>query len=68
MLKTLHIYIYIMRTNDLRHLANIVDILWSRPIWGGGGGGQLPIELVNLLSTPKSVTLLLQTNMMQYSR
>ena len=43
-------YLY-MRTNDLlRHLANIlvVDILWSRPIWGGGGG-QFPIELVNLL-------------------
>ena len=35
-------------TNDLRHLANIVDILWSRLVWGGGGG-QLPIELVNLL-------------------
>ena len=56
-------YLY-MRTNYLRHLANIVDILSSRPVWGGGGG-QLPIELVNLLSTPKSVTLLLQTNMMQ---
>ena len=27
-----------MRTNYLRHLANIVDILWSRPVWGGGGG------------------------------
>ena len=25
-----------MRTNYLRHLANIVDILWSRPVWGGG--------------------------------
>ena len=59
-------YLY-MRTNYLRHLANIVDILWSRPVWGGGGG-QVPIELVNMLSTPKSVTLLLQTNMMQYSR
>ena len=35
-----------MRTNYLRHLANIVNILWSRPV---GGGGQLPIELVNLL-------------------
>ena len=59
-----------MRTKYLRHLANIIDILWSRPVWGGGGGGgQLPIELVNLLSTPKSVvTLQLQTNMMQYSR
>ena len=43
-------YLY-MRTNYLRHLANIVDILWSRPVWGGGGGGkdQLPIELVNWL-------------------
>ena len=32
-----------MRTNYLRHLANIVDILWSRPVWGGeGGGGATP--------------------------
>ena len=39
-------YLY-MRTNYLRHLANnIVDILWSRPVWGGGGGAQLPIELL----------------------
>ena len=38
-----------MRTNYLRHLANIVDILWSRPAGGGGGVAQLPIELVNLL-------------------
>ena len=30
-----YIYIYI-RTNYLRHLANIVDIRWSRPVWGGG--------------------------------
>ena len=30
-------YLY-MRINCLRHLANIVDILWSRPVWGGGGG------------------------------
>ena len=30
-------YLY-MRTNYLRHLANIVDILWRRPVWGGGGG------------------------------
>ena len=28
-------YLY-MRTNYLCHLANIVDILWSRPVWGGG--------------------------------
>ena len=26
------------RTNYIRHLTNIVDILWSRPVWGGGGG------------------------------
>ena len=30
-------YLY-MRTHYRRHLANIVDILWSRPVWGGGGG------------------------------
>ena len=35
-----------MRTNYLRHLANMVNTLWGRPVWGGGGG-QLPIELVN---------------------
>ena len=39
-----------MRTNDLRHLANITDIQWRRPVWGGGG--DLLIELVNLLQTP----------------
>ena len=39
-------YLY-MRTNYLRHIANVKDILWSRPVWRGGGG-QLPIELVNL--------------------
>ena len=36
-----------MRTNDLCHVANIIDIQWSRPVGGGGGGG--PLELVNLL-------------------
>ena len=30
-------YLY-MRTNYLRHLANIVEILWSRPVWRVGGG------------------------------
>ena len=30
---TTHIY---MRTNYLRHLANIIE--WSRPVGGGGGG------------------------------
>ena len=29
-------YLY-MRTNYLRPLANIVNILWSRPVWRGGG-------------------------------
>ena len=58
-----------MRTNYHRHLGNIVDILLSRPsCLGGEGGGQLPIELVNLLWTTKSVTLWLQTYMTQYSR
>ena len=33
-------YLY-MRTNYLRHLATIVDILWSRPVGGGGGSSQL---------------------------
>ena len=36
-----------MRTNYLPHLANIIDIQRSRPVVGGGG--QLPIEWVNLL-------------------
>ena len=39
------IYLY-MRTHYVCHLANIIDIRWSRPVWGGG---QLPIEMVNLL-------------------
>ena len=39
-----------MRTNYLRHLANVIDVQWSRPVGGGGGGRvQLPIELINLL-------------------
>ena len=38
-----------MRTNYLPHLANIIDIQWSRSIGGRGGGGQIPIELGNLL-------------------
>ena len=28
-----------MHTHYVRHLANIIDIRWSRPVWGGGGGG-----------------------------
>ena len=36
MISTTHIY---MRTNYLRHLANIIDIQWSGPVVGGGGGG-----------------------------
>ena len=38
-----------MPTIYLRHLANIIDIQWSRPAVCGGGGGQLPIEWVSLL-------------------
>ena len=38
-----------MPTHYVRHLANIIDIRWSRPVWGGGGGAQLPIEMFNLL-------------------
>ena len=42
-----------MRKNYLRHLANIIAIQWSGPVWfffgGWGGGVQLPIDLVNLL-------------------
>ena len=30
-------YLY-MRTNYHRHLVNIVNILWRRPVGGGGGG------------------------------
>ena len=33
-------YLY-MRTNYLRHIANVKDILWSRPVWRGGGNSQL---------------------------
>ena len=31
------IYLY-MGTHYVRHLANIIDIRWSGPVWGGGGG------------------------------
>ena len=27
-----------MSTHYVRYLANIIDIRWSRPVWGGGGG------------------------------
>ena len=30
-----------MRTHDLCHVANIIDIQWSRPVRGGGGAGPL---------------------------
>ena len=26
-----------MGTHYVRHLANIIDIRWSGPVWGGGG-------------------------------
>ena len=55
-----------MRTNYLRHLANIIDILWSRPVWGGGGGGNSQLNWLTCCKRPKSVvTLQLQTNMMR---
>ena len=41
------IYLY-MGTHYVRHLANIIDIRWSGPVFFGGGG-QIPIEMVNLL-------------------
>ena len=28
-----------MRTHYVRHLANIINIRWSRPVWGEGGEG-----------------------------
>ena len=34
-----------MRTNYFRHLANI---LWSRPVWGGGGGCKRQKSVVTL--------------------
>ena len=59
-------YLY-MRTNYLRHLANIVDILWSRPVWGGGGANS-QLNWSTCCKPQKSVTLRLQTYMTQYSR
>ena len=60
-------YLY-MRTNYLRHLANMVDILWSRPVWGGGGGQlvkqRIRARLFVNRALYKRVTLRLQTNMM----
>ena len=38
MIKSTHIY---MHTNYFRHLANIIDIRWSRLVEGGGGGSTL---------------------------
>ena len=33
-----------MRTNYLRHIANIIDIQWSRPVRVGGGGGNSQVN------------------------
>ena len=58
-----------MRTNYLRHIANIIDIQSSRPVWGGGGGVGLQMNWLTCCKRQRSVvTLQLQTNMMQYSR
>ena len=60
---TTHIY---MLTNYLRHLANIIE--WSRPVGGGGGGGNSQLHWLTCCKRQISVvTLMLQTNMMQYS-
>ena len=48
-----------MRTHYVRHLANIIDIRWSRPVWGGGG---------RATDQKIVITLRFQTNMVQYSR
>ena len=54
-----------MRTNYLRHLANIIDIQWSGPVVGGGGGGNSQLNGLTCCKRQKSVvTLRLQTNMM----
>ena len=59
-----------MPTIYLRHLANIIDIQWSRPaVCVGGGGGNSQLNELACCNRQKSVvTLRLQTNMMQYSR
>ena len=59
-----------MRTHYVRHLANITDIRWSRPVGGGGGGGpSSQLKWLTCCKRQKSVvTLRLQTNMVQYSR
>ena len=61
-----------MRNHYLRHLANIIDIQWSRLVLGGGGGGgnsKLKWFTFTDVNAKKSVvSLRLQTNMMQYSR
>ena len=61
------IYLY-MRTHYIRHLANIIDIRWSRPVWGEGGGNS-HLKWLTCCKRQKSVvTLRLRTNMVQYSR
>ena len=58
-----------MRTNYLCHLANIIDIQWSRPVGGGGGRGNYQLNWLTCCKRQKSVvTLKLQKNMMQYLR
>ena len=51
----------------MRHLANIIDIRWSRPVGGEEGNNQL--KWLTCCKRQKGVvTLRLQTNMVHYSR
>ena len=53
--------------NYLRHLANIIDIQRDRPVWEGVGGNS-QLNWLTCCKRQKNITLLLQTNMMLYSR
>ena len=53
--------------NYLRHLANIIDIQGNRPVWEGVEGNS-QLNWLTCCKRQKSITLLLQTNMMLYSK
>ena len=44
-----------MRTDYLRHLANIIDIQWTRPVGGGGGGGNSQLNWLACWKRQKNV-------------